>query len=290
VNGLSVVLGVDQALIMARNGNLTLIAELPILKNLVQDDVIKFVDKWRNTFGRQAAGPDTQLIFRQNAIAANLLVPLRTFLAASFTNGDEVQRTQRAMELTSYPPLQVNANATQYKAWAERSMAVDDRLLRELEQYYRRAGTESLLKTLQAACTFPTTVRSYSDALTAYATKVSQALVDCCPVNGEQTIEAAMGTEPPKAYVKAIIMGFPEQQRRSWQTAFDTNEYPTVQSLLRAIMGESTRIHSNSDKLQEQTDFEAREPRHAGSKNEGGGRGSGKWSRKGGKSKGRGDL
>jgi len=52
VNGLSVVLGVDQALIMARNGNLTLIAELPILKNLVQDDVIKFVDKWRNTFGR----------------------------------------------------------------------------------------------------------------------------------------------------------------------------------------------------------------------------------------------
>ena len=288
MNGLSVVLGVDQALIMARNGNLTLIAELPILKNLVQDDVIKFVDKWRNTCGRQAAGPDTQLIFRQNAIAANLLVPLRTFLAASFTNGDEVQRTQRAMELTSYPPLQVNANATQYKAWAERSMAVDDRLLRELEQYYRRAGTDSLLKTLQAACTFPTTVRSYSDALTAYATKVSQALVDCCPVNGEQTIEAAMGTEPHKAYVKAIIMGFPEQQRRSWQTAFDTNEYPTVQSLLRAIMGESTRIHSNSDKLQEQTDFEAREPRHAGSKNEGGGRGSGKWSRKGGKSKGRG--
>jgi hypothetical protein len=97
-----------------------------------------------------------------------------------------------------------------------------------------------------------------------------------------------MGTEPHKVYVKAIIMGFPEQQRRSWQTAFDTNEYPTVQSLLRAIMGESTRIHSNSDKLQEQTDFEAREPRHAGSKNEGGGRGSGKWSRKGGKSKGRG--
>ncbi len=232
---------------MARNGNLTLIAELPILKNLVQDDVIKFVDKWRNTCGRQAAGPDTQLIFRQNAIAANVLVPLRTFLAASFTNGDEAQRTQRAIELTSYPPLQVNANATQYKAWAERSMAVDDRLLRELEQYYRRAGTDSLLKTLQAACTFPTraTVRSYSDALTAYATKVSQALVDCCPVNGEQTIEAAMGNEPHKAYVKAIIMGFPEQQRRSWQTAFDTNEYPTVQSLLRAIMGESTRIHSN---------------------------------------------
>jgi hypothetical protein len=88
--------------------------------------------------------------------------------------------------------------------------------------------------------------------------------------------------------VKAIILGFPEQQRRSWQTAFDTNEYPTVQSLIRAIMQESTRIHSNSDKLQEQTDFEAREPRHAGSKNEGGGRGSGKWSRKGGKSKGRG--
>jgi hypothetical protein len=117
---------------------------------------------------------------------------------------------------------------------------------------------------------------------------VSQALVDCCPVNGEQTIEAAMGNEPHKAYVKAIISGFPEQQRRSWQTAFDTNAYPTVQSLLRAIMQESTRIHSNSDKLQEQTDFEAREPRHAGSKNEGGGRGSGKWSRKGGKSKGRG--
>jgi hypothetical protein len=73
--------------------------------------------------------------------------------------------------------------------------------------------------------------------------------------------------------VKAIISGFPEQQRRSWQTAFDTNAYPTVQSLLRAIMQESTRIHSNSDKLQEQTDFEAREPRHAGSKNEGGGEG-----------------
>jgi hypothetical protein len=167
-------------------------------------------------------------------------------------------------------------------------MAVDDRLLRELEQYYRRAGTDSLLKTLQAACTFPTTVRSYSDALTAYATKVSKALVECCPVNGEQSIEAAMGNEPHKAYVKAIILGFPEQQRRSWQTAFDTNEYPTVQSLIRAIMQESTRIHSNFDKLQEQADFEAREPRHAGSKNEGGGRGSGKWSRKGGKSKGRG--
>ena len=275
---------------MARNGSLTLIAELPILQNLVEDEVIKFVNKWRNHFGRQTAGADTQLIFRQNAIAANLLVPLRTFLAASFTNGDEVQRTQRAMELTSYPPLQVNANATQYKAWAERSMAVDDQLLRELEQYYRRAGTDSLLRSLQKACIFPTraTVRSYSDALTAYATKVSQALVDCCPVNGEQTIEAAMGTEPQKAYVKAIIMGFPEQQRRSWQTAFDTNEYPTVQSLIRAIMQESTRIHSNFDKLQEQADFEAREPRHAGNKNEGGGRGSGKWSRKGGKSKGRG--
>jgi len=275
VNGLSVVLGVDLALIMARSGSLTLIAELPTLQNLVQDDVIKFVDKWRNTFGRQTAGPDTQLIFRQNAIAANLLVPLRTFLAASFTNGDEAQRTQRAMELTSYPPLQANATANQYKAWAERSMAVDDRLLRELEQYYRRAGTDSLLKTLQAACTFPTTVRSYRDALTAYATKVSKALVDCCPVNGEQTIEAAMGNEPHKAYVKAIILGFPEQQRRSWQTAFDTNEYPTVQSLLRAIMEESTRIHANFDKLQEQADFEAREPRHAGNKNEGGGRGSG---------------
>ena len=271
---------------MARNGSLTLIAELPILQDLVQHEVIKFVNKWRNHFGRQTAGADTQLIFRQNAIAANLLVPLRTFLAASFTNGDEAQRTQRAMELTSYPPLQANATANQYKAWAERSMAVDDQLLRELEQYYRRAGTDSLLKTLQAACTFPTTVRSYRDALTAYATKVSKALVDCCPVNGEQTIEAAMGNEPHKAYVKAIILGFPEQQRRSWQTAFDTNEYPTVQSLLRAIMEESTRIHSNFDKLQEQTDFEAREPRHAGNKNEGGGRGSGKWSRKGGKSKG----
>ena len=104
MNGLSVVLGVDQALIMARNGSLTLIAELPILQNLVQDEVIKFVNKWRNHFGRQTAGADTQLIFRQNAIAANLLVPLRTFLAASFTNGDEAQRTQRAMELTSYPP------------------------------------------------------------------------------------------------------------------------------------------------------------------------------------------
>ena len=185
---------------MARSGSLTLIAELPILQNLVEDEVIKFVNKWRSYFGRQTAGADTQLIFRQNAIAANLLVPLRTFLAASFTNGDEVQRTQRAMELTSYPPLPTNATANQYKAWAERSMAVDDRLLRELEQYYRRAGTDSLLKTLQAACTFPTraTVRSYSDALTAYATKVSTALVDCCPVNGEQTIEAAMGNEPTR--------------------------------------------------------------------------------------------
>ncbi len=196
---------------MARNGSLTLIAELPILQNLVEDEVIKFVNKWRSYFGRQTAGADTQLIFRQNAIAANLLVPLRTFLAASFTNGDEAQRTQRAMELTSYPPLQANATANQYKAcqWAERCMAVDGRLLRELEQYYRRAGTDSLLKTLQAACTFPTkaTVRSYSDALTAYATRVSTALVDCCPVNGEQTIEAAMDNEPHKAYVKAIIPG-----------------------------------------------------------------------------------
>jgi hypothetical protein len=31
-------------------------------------------------------------------------------------------------------------------------MAVDDQLLRELEQYHRRAGTDSLLKTLQKAC------------------------------------------------------------------------------------------------------------------------------------------
>jgi len=122
---------------------------------------------------------------------------------------------------------------------------------------------------------------------TAYAAAVSKALVDCCPVNGNQTIEAAMGNEPHKAYVKAIIMGFPEQQRRSWQTAFDTNTYPTVQSLLRAIMEESTRIHSNFDKSKEQTDFEARESRHAG-RHEGGGRGSGKWSKKGGKEKGRG--
>jgi hypothetical protein len=46
-------------------------------------------------------------------------------------------------------------------------------------------------------------------------------------------------------------MGFParEQQRRTWQTSLDTNAFPTVQSLLRAIMEESTRIHSNSDKL-----------------------------------------
>ena len=290
MNGLSVVLGVDLALIMARHGSLTLIAELPTLQSLVQEEVIKFVDKWRSHFGRQTAGPDTQLIFKQNAISAGMLVPLRTFLAASFTTGDQAQRDQRAIELTSYLPLPANVNATQYKAWAERSMAVDDQLLRELEQYYRRAGTDSLLRSLQKACIFPTqaTVRSYSDALTAYATLVSKALVDCCPVNGEQSIEAAMGNEPHKAYVKAIISGFPEQQRRSWQTAFDTNAYPTVQSLLRAIMQESTRIHSNFDKLQEQTDFEAREPRHAGSKNEGGGRGSGKWSRKGGKSKGRG--
>jgi hypothetical protein len=112
--------------------------------------------------------------------------------------------------------------------------------------------------------------------------------VDCCPVIGEQSIEAAMGNEPHKAYVKAIIMGFPEQQRRTWQTEFDINSFPTVQSLLCAIMKESTRIHSNSDKLKEQTDFEARESRHAG-RHEGGGRGSGKWgSKKGGKSKGRG--
>ncbi len=46
-------------MIMARNGNLTLIAELPTLQNLVQDEVIKFVEKWRSNFGRQAAGPDT---------------------------------------------------------------------------------------------------------------------------------------------------------------------------------------------------------------------------------------
>ncbi len=99
-------------------------------------------------------------------------MPLRTFLAASFTNGDEAQRTQRARELTSYPPLPANATANQYKAWAERSMAVDDQLLRELEQYYRRAGTDSLLRSLQKACIFPTAIRSYSDALTAYATSV----------------------------------------------------------------------------------------------------------------------
>jgi hypothetical protein len=236
---------------MARNGRFTLIAELPTLQNLMQDEVIKFVQKWRSNFGRQTAGADTQLIFRQNAIAEGILVPLRTFLAASFTTGDEAQRNQRALELTSYPPLQANATANQYKAWAERSMAVDGQLLRELEQYYRRAGTDSLLKSLQKACIFPTqaTVRSYNDALTAYATSVAKALVDCCPVNGDQSIEAAMGNEPHRPYVKAIILGFPEQQRRTWQTSFETNAFPTVQSLLRAIMEESTRIHANSDKL-----------------------------------------
>ncbi len=112
---------------MARNGSLTLIAELPTLQNLVQDEVIKFVHKWalkwRSHFGRQTAGADTQLIFRQNAIPAGMLVPLRTLLAASFkfTTGDEAQRNQRALELTSYPPLQANATTaatTQYKAWA----------------------------------------------------------------------------------------------------------------------------------------------------------------------------
>jgi hypothetical protein len=89
---------------MARNGSLTLIAELPTLQNLVQDEVIKFVHKsrWRSHFGRQTAGADTQLIFRQNAIPAGMLVPLRTLLAASFTTGDEAQRNQRALELASY--------------------------------------------------------------------------------------------------------------------------------------------------------------------------------------------
>jgi hypothetical protein len=83
---------------MARNGSLALIAELPALQNLVQDEVIKFVHKWRSHFGRQAAGADTQLMFRQNAIVpsrdACAAQDVLTFLAASFTTGDEAQRNQ----------------------------------------------------------------------------------------------------------------------------------------------------------------------------------------------------
>jgi hypothetical protein len=79
-------------------------------------------------------------------------------------------------------------------------------------------------------------------------------------------------------------MGFParEQQRRTWQTSLDTNAFPTVQSLLRAIMEESTRIHSNSDKLRTELQISRHEA--------GGRRGSGKWHKKarGGKEKGRG--
>jgi hypothetical protein len=67
-----------------------------------------------------------------------------------------------------------------------------------------RVAKESLLRSLQQAsgCTFrvPTDVRSYRDALTAhrhvrryYGARTRRALVAGCPVNGEETIEAAMG-------------------------------------------------------------------------------------------------
>ncbi len=73
---------------MARNGSLTLIAELPILQNLVEDEVIKFVNKWRNHFGRQTASGypidfQAECYCSKLACAAQDFLPLRTFLAAS---------------------------------------------------------------------------------------------------------------------------------------------------------------------------------------------------------------
>jgi hypothetical protein len=276
-----------------QRSNFQIVRQQPVLQQVVEEDVLRFIKDWRSTYGSmQTVGADTALLLTsQSSIDAAQLIQLRAVLARSLSQGTAAERAQTALDMTTYPALAASASAAQLRSHVQACLAIDTALMRALEQYYTRSGSDSLLKAVRRACVWPGDRGQFQVVLSVYVNAVTTAIVAGCPVTGQQTVAAAMGNLDHKPFVKAIIEGFPVEQRTSWLVESNSGNFPTVQSLLDKLNDEIHYFHTNRERFQEAMNFESgyRGQTANQQRDTRGGRGSGgKASKKGGAAHGRG--
>jgi hypothetical protein len=242
-----------------QRSNFQIVRQQPVLQQVVEEDVLRFIKDWRSTYGSmQTVGADTALLLTsQSSIDAAQLIQLRAVLARSLSQGTAAERAQTALDMTTYPALAASASAAQLRSHVQACLAIDTALMRALEQYYTRSGSDSLLKAVRRACVWPGDRGQFQVVLSVYVNAVTTAIVAGCPVTGQQTAAAAMGNLDHKPFVKAIIEGFPVEQRTSWLVESNSGNFPTVQSLLDKLNDEIHYFHTNRERFQEAMNFES---------------------------------
>ena len=140
-----------------QRSNFQIVRQQPVLQQVVEEDVLRFIKDWRSTYGSmQTVGADTALLLTsQSSIDAAQLIQLRAVLARSLSQGTAAERAQTALDMTTYPALAATASATQLRSHVQACLAIDTALMRALEQYYTRSGSDSLLKAVRRACVWP---------------------------------------------------------------------------------------------------------------------------------------
>ena len=159
----------------------------PVLQQVVEEDVLRFIKDWRSTYGSmQTVGADTALLLTsQSSIDAAQLIQLRAVLARSLSQGTAAERAQTALDMTTYPALAASASAAQLRSHVQACLAIDTALMRALEQYYTRSGSDSLLKAVRRACVWPGDRGQFQVVLSVYVNAVTTAIVAGCPVTGQ---------------------------------------------------------------------------------------------------------
>ena len=116
-----------------QRSNFQIVRQQPVLQQVVEEDVLRFIKDWRSTYGSmQTVGADTALLLTsQSSIDAAQLIQLRAVLARSLSQGTAAERAQTALDMTTYPALAASASAAQLRSHVQACLAIDTALMRD---------------------------------------------------------------------------------------------------------------------------------------------------------------